>query len=149
MSDLPDYTEALIARRPIVVRRRVLWSDCDPARIVYTGRIFDYVSSAYGWFLREVLNEGEPLAASGLGTPMKAMSLEFHAMLWPDDWFEMTVRVTGIRTRTFDLEVTSKSDKGTALFSGKVSPIFVSDSTKVSCDIPDPFRAKLEHYQSA
>lgn len=149
MSDLPEYVEALVSRRPVIVRRRVLWAECDPARVVYTGRFFDYLSSAYGWFLKAVLNERGSLASLGLGTPMKAVALEFHSMLRPDDWFGMTVRVTDIRTRTFDLEVTARSDERTPVFTGRISPIFVDDATKASCAIPDAFRDKLERYRSS
>ena len=147
MSDEPDYVEALVSRVPVVVRRRVLWSECDPARVVYTGRFFDYLSAAYAWFLRSVLNQGDTLAAAGLGTPMKAVSIEFHGMLWPDDWFEMTVCVVAIRTRTFDLQVAARSDVGKPVFTGTLSPIIATDATKTSCPIPQPFRDKLERYR--
>ena len=79
---------------------------------------------------------------------MKAVSLEFHDMLWPDDWFEMTVRILEIRSRTFDLQVAARSDGGKAVFTGRVSPIFVSDATKTSCAIPDAFRQKLDLYMA-
>ena len=148
MTEHLEYAEALIARRPVTVRRRVLWAECDPARIVYTGRFFDYISAAYHWFLRTVLNEGEPLASFGLSTPIKAVTLEFHHVLRPDDWFEMVVRVSEIRTRTFDVEIAAKLNENLA-FTGRISPIFVDDATKVSCPIPEVFRNKLEVYRSA
>lgn len=146
MSEPEDYAEALLSVRPIVMRRRVLWSECDPARVVYTGRFFDYIFSAYGWFLRRVLNEGGTLDSLGLGTPMKAVSLEFHRMLRPDDWFEVTLTVEEIRTRSFDLGATARLD-GEPAFSARISPIFVNDQTKTSEPIPAAFREKLEAYR--
>ena len=140
------YTEALVSVRPIVMRRRVLWSECDPARVVYTGRFFDYLFSAYGWFLRHVLNEGETLESLGLGTPIKAVSLEFHHMLRPDDWFEVTLKVEEIRTRSFDVSATARLDGGVLAFAGRISPIVVHDLTKKSEPIPAAFRTKLESY---
>lgn len=143
-----DYVEALICRRPIIVRRRVVWSECDPAGVVYTGRFCDYAASAYGWFLRSVMNEGATLASSGFGTPMKAVSFEFHRMLWPDDWFNMTVRVTAIRNRSFDIEVDALSDDKEPIFTASLAPIFIDNLAKASCAIPDLFRQKLDQYQN-
>ena len=94
-----------------------------------------------------MLNEGEPLAASGLGTPIKAIAVEFHHMLWPDDWFTMTVALADVRTRTFDLEIAGRNDHGQPVFTGRLSPIFVDDATKASCAIPDAFRRKLDLYR--
>ena len=147
MSEPLEFAEALVSVRPIVMRRRVLWSECDPARVVYTGRFFDYIFSAYGWFLRRVLNEGGALDGLGLGTPMKAVSLEFHHMLRPDDWFEVTLEVEEIRTRSFDVGATARLDGGEVAFTGRISPIVVHDLTKKSEPIPPAFRAKLEAYR--
>lgn len=147
MSEPLEYAEALLSVRPIVVRRRVLWSECDPARVVYTGRFFDYIFSAYGWFLRRVLNDGETLDSHGLGTPMKAVSLEFHKMLRPDDWFEITLEVEAIRTRSFDLNALARTEGGEPAFNARISPIIVNDRTKKSEPIPAAFRGKLEAYR--
>ncbi|QYE36372.1 acyl-CoA thioesterase [Polymorphobacter sp. PAMC 29334] len=149
MSEPPEYVEALLSVRPIIMRRRVLWSECDPARVVYSGRFFDYMFSAYSWFLRRVMNDGETLDSHGLGTPMKAVSLEFHKMLRPDDWFEITLEVEGIRTRSFDLRALARLDGGELAFTGRISPIFVNDLTKTSQPMPAAFREKLESYQTS
>jgi acyl-CoA thioesterase FadM len=144
-----DYVEALVARRPITVRRRVLWSECDPAQVVYTARFVDYMSAAYNWFCREVINTSDrKLSDVGLGMPMKGLSLEFHRMLWPDDWFEMVVQVTDIRTRTFDTRVNATTLDGLKVFTGRMSPIFINDRTKEGVLIPDYARELLEEYQS-
>lgn len=149
MTEPHEYAEALLSVRPIVMRRRVLWSECDPARVVYTGRFFDYIFSAYGWFLRRVLNDGETLDSYGLGTPMKAVSLEFHRMLRPDDWFEVTLVIEAIRTRSFDLTALARLDGGELAFNARISPIFVNDSTKTSEAIPAAFRERLETYRKS
>ncbi len=150
MSEGIDYIEALIHRRPVTVRRRVLWSECDPAQVVYTGHFFDYLASCYGWFRRVVLEAGvETLGASGLGLPLKAVSLEFHRMLRPDDWFEMVLAVIDVRTRTFDVEVRGRTLEGTPVFAGRLSPIVVDDVSKRSAEIPRWLREVLEEYRAA
>ena len=149
MTEVVDYVEALTSTRPVTVRRRVLWSECDPAQVVYTGRFFDYLASCHVWFLRAVLNAGgTPLTAAGLGTPMKAVSLEFHRMLRPDDWFEMVWRVTAVRTRTFDAEVAARTLDGVPVFTGRLSPILVDQATQRGVPIPAAVRVLLENYRS-
>ncbi len=148
MTEPLDYMESLICEAPIVMRRRVQWSECDPAQVVYSGRFLDYSFAAYAWFQRRVLNHGESLASLGLGTPMKAVSLVFHKMLRPEDWFEVTLRLETIRTRSFDMRVEARMEGGDLSFEGKISPVFVDDKSKASQPIPPQFRAKLEAYQT-
>lgn len=144
LADLP-FSEALVSRRPFVVRRQVVWGECDPAGVVYTPRFADYLVSAFQWFLRyELANTG--LAELGIGTPMKAMSLEFHRMLKPGDWFDMRVAVTAVRTRTFDLDVQATGDDGRLHFAGLLTPIMLDNEKGVGVEIPDATRARLQTY---
>lgn len=39
-------TEQVLSERPLVIRRRVKWGDCDPAGVVYTPMFSEYVISA-------------------------------------------------------------------------------------------------------
>ncbi|WP_323034718.1 acyl-CoA thioesterase [Pararhodobacter sp.] len=64
---------------------RVTWGDCDPAKIVYTGRIPGFALDAInawwehhlgsGWFQMELDHN--------LGTPFVHMSLDFRAPITP------------------------------------------------------------------
>ncbi len=145
-----DYTERLVSRLPVTVRRRVLWGECDPAQVVYTPRFSDYLIAAFLWFQRIILDAGAPtLADANLSTPMKAMALEFHRTLRPDDIFEMTVLIGDIRSRTFDLDVTARTPAGETLFIGRMSPIFINRDQFKGVEIPSPFRERLEYYRAA
>lgn len=139
------FTEALVSRRPVVVRRQVQWGECDPAGVVYTPRFADYLVAAYLWFVRCELSD-VGLTDLGIGTPMKAMRLEFHRMLAADDWFEMCVRVSGVRTRTFDLEVEGAADDGRLCFAGLITPIMFDNQSRVGVAIPEAARARLVAY---
>ena len=146
MTSLPS--EALISRAPVIVRRRVKWGECDPAGVVYTPRFADYAIAAFEHFVAELV--GNPmqarLAAADLGLPMKAMSFEFRRSLWPDQEFEMTVKVTGIRTRTFDLQVDGASLDGSSVFEILMSPICIQASNRTSIAIPSFLRERLAEY---
>jgi acyl-CoA thioester hydrolase len=134
--------------RLVVVRETVKWGDCDPAGVVYTPRFADYAVSAYHHFLGKML--GNPLqkrlAELDLGLPMKAMSFEFRRFLRPDQTFDMTVRVAGVRTRTFDLRIEGTDDGGESCFAALMSPICIKPQARTSIPIPDDLRQRLLSY---
>ena len=147
---LLDATEQVVQRVPLRVRRRVKWSECDPAGVVYTGRFCDYVLSAFELFMRHLLDlpEHEARERLGFGTPAKALSLEFLASLRPDDEFEMTVRVAAIRIHTFVLEIDAHNLTGRGLFRATLTPILIGhDDRTRSIELPDLLRASLERYR--
>jgi acyl-CoA thioester hydrolase len=151
-SDL-DYSEKMISTLPVVVRRRVKFGECDPAGVVYTPVFSEYALSTYQWFLQAML--GGPMFAAmkrvGFDSPIKALTLEFRDMLVTEQVFDMTCRVTDIRTRTFDVEITGRStaEKPHDIYVAKLTPIMLSRSERRSIAIPDELRRKLEAYRSA
>ena len=148
-----DYSEKMISTLPVVVRRRVKFGECDPAGVVYTPVFSEYSLSAFQWFLAVMLGGPmwQELKRADLDSPIKAITLEFRNMLVTEQVFDMGCRVTEIRSRTFDLEVTGRSttEKPHDLFVGKVTPIMLSRSAKKSIEIPAALRQKLEQYRSA
>lgn len=150
MSLVPDnmIQERLLSKSPVIVRRRVRWGECDPAKVVYTPRFADYLAAAYGWFSRIIM--ADLLVAddgSRLDTPMKAIALEFHHVLRPDDLFDMTVHVVEVRQRTFDLLIIARSPDKEARFEGRMSPIIVDKNFR-SVDMPARLKEALLAYQT-
>src|SRR5271170_316903 len=131
---------------PFSIRRRVKWGDCDPAGVVYTPRFSDYVVEVFLEFSAHLIGSPlqEKLRELDLGLPAKAITLEFKRSLWPDQVFDMSVRVGPIRTRTFDLSIRATTPEGIPLFDATLSPICVRPETRESCAIPDLLRQKLE-----
>ena len=139
--------ERLLSHCPVIVRRRVSWGECDPAKVVYTPRFADYLAAAYFWFGRIVLADTLKLNdGSRLATPMKALTLEFHHVLRPDDLFDMTVGVVEIRTRTFDVLVTARSPDGAPRFVGRMTPIAI-DANFHGVPLPPSARDALFAYR--
>ena len=146
--DDDDLGERLISRAPVVVRRRVLWGDCDPAQVVYTPRFADYGASAVQWFWRVVLGAERPeLVSEGLITPIKHMTFTFEHVLKPGDLFDMTVYLSAIRNRTFDLLIDARGRDGSPRFAASFTPILVSTQSYVSKPIPPSVREALETYR--
>ncbi|PTN43322.1 hypothetical protein DAI43_33635 [Achromobacter xylosoxidans] len=110
-------TEYVLSETPFIVRRRVKWGDCDPAGVVYTVTFGEYVLSAAELFYGHLFN-GTPQRIKdehGFGTPTRALSFDFQASLWPDEEFDMCVRVEEIRTRTYTLHVAGTPQAETRL----------------------------------
>jgi acyl-CoA thioester hydrolase len=141
--------EAVTSRRPVTIRRRVRWGECDPAGVVYTPRFADYAVSAMEHFIASLV--GDPpqarLLEMRLGLPMKGMAFEFRRSLLSEQDFDMIVRVSAMRIRTFDLQVEGRSLDGESLFLVTMSPICVEPVARKSLAIPAELRQLLEDYQ--
>jgi len=147
-----NFLDKLVARRPVIVHRRILWGDCDPAGVVYTPRFGDYFTSARDWFLRAGigLHEEARPEFGGIGFPMRALAYDFQSFLTADDVIEMTVLITAISRRTFTLKVvaTALPARKTAFFATGTQVCF--DRTKrAAIAIPEEIAAALEDYQNA
>lgn len=133
-----DSYESVLSRRPFVLRRRVRWSDCDPAGVVYTGKFTEYVLNAVTLFQAE-LSHGQPKdwrSSLGVDTPCKAMALEFHRALWPEEEFELHLDIPEVREHGYDLRIEAALPDGTRVFSARFSPICIRRDARVRAPIP-------------
>jgi acyl-CoA thioesterase FadM len=144
-------TEAIINERPLIIRRRVKWGDCDPAGVVYTPVFSEYVISSAELFYGSLFGSTPQKAKhqQGFGTPTRALAFDFRLSLRPDDEFDMTVAVAAINTRTFVLSITGRTLAGDVIFVATLTPVCVARDERRSIDIPAEFRARLRAYQQA
>lgn len=147
-----DYSEKMISTRPVIVRRRVKFGECDPAGVVYTPVFSEFSLSAYQWFVSALL--GGPMFQEmkriGFDSPVKALTFEFQSMLEVEQVFDMICLVTDIRHRTFDVQITGRSTTATPheIFIARLTPITMSRSERQSIEIPYEFRQQLESYRA-
>ena len=144
--------ERLLSRQPLVVQRRVRWSDCDPAGVVYTGKFTEYLLSAMNHVFDTLAAERrffEWLKELGVDTPCKGLELEFQGALWPDDLFEMHCAVSDIREHSFDVRVEAVQADGRRIFAGRFSPICISRDVRRRVPIPPPLRDALQRLRPA
>jgi acyl-CoA thioester hydrolase len=144
-------TEHVIGELPLVIRRRVKWGECDPARVVYTVTFSEYVISAAELFYGCVFGTPPQVAKEkfGFGTPTRALTFDFRSSLRPDDEFDVTVTVGDIRTHTYVLHIAAHTPGGKAVFFADLTPICVARGERRAIEIPAPFRSALEKYQAA
>lgn len=141
--------EYLLSERPLIVRRRVKWGECDPAGVVYTATFADYVISAAELFYGALFGTTPQRAKSelGFGTPSRALSFDFVRSLRPDEEFDMTVRVAEVHTRTYVLDIAATMPNGEPVFNARLTPVCVARPERRSIDIPPAFRQALLDYQ--
>lgn len=145
---MDDFTEKLISERPVIVRRRVLWGECDPAGVVYTPRFGDYFAVGRYWFLRAGLGfvDNPHPDRPGLGFPMRALSFDFRSFLAAEDVFDMTVRATAMSRRTFTIEVSATHLSGQVAFVATGTQMCLDQRTKSAITLPDHVVAALREH---
>lgn len=139
--------ESVISRVPFRVRRRVRWSECDPAGVVYTGKFVDFMLGAVNLFYANLLDTPYRDFARTLGvdTPCRGLDMDFRGALWPEDEFTMTVTVAALRQSTFDLRVRAAQDDGREVFVARFTPICIPrGAERKSMPIPPAYREALQ-----
>ena len=145
--------EYVLRESPFTVRRRVRWSECDPAGVVYAGNYPGFLSSAIEWFRRHLGVGGyDHLGpARTYQTPAKALGLVYMSSLWPDDIFDIVLFVGEVRTRTSEVLAEAKrADNGQPVFAGRLTSIYVSaEDRKQTVPVPDDIRQILATYRDS
>jgi len=85
-------------------RRKVMFKDCDPARIVFYPRYFEMLNDTVECFFDEVL--GCPFEAlhRGHAVPTARIDTQFKAPSRLGDWLDITLRCTRLGRSALDLE---------------------------------------------
>ena len=139
--------ECVIERTPFKVRRRVHWSECDPAGVVYTGRFVDFLLGAVDLFYANLSDDRsyrDTIKGLGVDTPCRGLDIDFRGALWPDDEFVMIVGVAAIRHSSFDLRIHALQHGGREIFLGRFTSICIpATGERHSTAIPKELREAL------
>ena len=121
---------------------RVTWGDCDPAKIVYTGRI--------PWFALDAINAWWEAHLGGgwyqleldrnVGTPFVHMSLDFRAPITPRHRLICEVQPLKLGTSSITFGVNGFQD-GTLCFEGRFVSVFITADKFEKRDAPEDIRA--------
>lgn len=123
---------------------RPTWGDCDPAKIVYTGRIPSFCLDAInafldhhlggGWFIQELDND--------MGMPFVSMTIDFRAPVTPRHDLDLSVWPGRLGTTSVTFHVEGRQD-GTLCFEGRFTEVFTQASTFEKQPIPAHIREIL------
>ncbi|MEG0858649.1 MAG: thioesterase family protein [Pseudomonas sp.] len=130
----------------VIVKRKVLFGDCDPEGIVYTPR--------FSYFAIEAIHDALTVWLSGPGLrtllgfdllpPARAFSLEFlHPVTW-DDELSMTVSVANVGLHSFTFLVEGSVASGALAFTSSLTHVCVSPVTRDVIEVPEKLRALLQ-----
>ena len=137
--------DAAIAKH-FVEKRTILFGECDPAGILYTPRICEYIVEGALRFLSDSL--GEPferyMFARDLTLPARNLTVDFLRPLTWDDEIEVRAGLSEVRTHAYTVQVTAFEKSGQVAFSGKVTQVCVNRETRAIAPIPGEFRAALQ-----
>ncbi len=137
--------------RPFSVKRTVKWGDCDPAGIIYTPRVFDYlVESLEAWF-REVVGVSwmELNWEMNMGMPMVRVECDFVRAPRPDQEIEVEVRVRKLGAASVTYALTGHDGAGQHYFRATLVGCFIARPDFKPTRVPDEFRARIAAYQAA
>lgn len=124
----------------------MLFGDCDPAGILYTPTIANYLVEACLAFLTERL--GAPVERTmfnqGVSLPARAMNIEFlRSMTW-DDIIHIEVAVESLRTRSLSLAIHGRNDAGETAFRGELAMVCISTVNRKAVTMPAALKRALE-----
>jgi len=130
----------------VVIKRKILFGDCDPEGIVYTPR--------FSYFAVEATHEALSVWLQGPGLktlmgfdilpPARALSLEFlHPVTW-DDELTMNVSVADVGEHSFSFIVEGFIKNEIPVFTAKLTHVCVAQDTKKVVMVPERLRALLQ-----
>ena len=130
----------------IIIKRKVLFGDCDPEGIVYTPR--------FSYFAVEAIHDALSVWLDGPGLrtlmgfdilpPARAFSLEFlHPVTW-DDELSMKVTVDNIGEHSFSFLIEGSIAAGIIVFTANLTHVCISPETKKIVHVPDKLRVLLQ-----
>ncbi len=130
----------------IIIKRKILFGDCDPEGIVYTPR--------FSYFAVEAIHEALDIWLNGPGLrtlmgfdilpPARAFSLEFlHPLTW-DDEISMQVTVDAIGEHSFSFLVEGFISKNRMAFKANLTHVCISPETKEVVKVPEKLRELLQ-----
>lgn len=134
---------------PCIYTRKPQWSDTDAARVIFTGRIADYIVEAIDHFMGEVVGYRwfEMNLDMGVGTPFVSVSFDVFKPITPRMTLNCAVFVeqVGNSSVTFRIDIYDQDEH--LLVTGKTVNVFVDSEALTKTEIPQEFRTRLESYQ--
>ena len=131
----------------LLSRRMVKWGDCDPAGILYTPRVFDYITEAVEAWYHEV--GGVPwmeMIGNGQGAPTVHTSVDFRTPMDPGLELAISVLLEKVGSTSLCFRILGDGVDGTRHFEGRLVSVFIDFATRRPIPIPDELRGRAEAY---
>ncbi len=135
---------------PFMLKRRIAWGDCDPARIYYTPRAVDCaVEAIEAWYEAVLGLSWVDLAERyALDAPFVQVDCDYRRPLVAGQIANLQVWVTEVGHSTVTFVVVGEDGDGILCFLARLVGGFVEQSNNASMPIPTQFRQSIENYQA-
>ena len=129
-----------------VHERTILFGECDPAGILYTPRICEYVVESALLFLTTILKEPfeRYIFAQSMSLPARNLEVDFLRPLTWDDQIQLYASVSEVRKHAYTILISATNENDETAFTGKLTQICVSTTDKRITAIPEKLRTALE-----
>jgi YbgC/YbaW family acyl-CoA thioester hydrolase len=135
-------------QRTIALKRRVTWSDADPAGIMNSARAFDYSVEVIEEFYRRVLGWGfgELIEKHGMGVPMVHVEADYFAPLPQGKTVTLTAVLEKLGHSSVAWRVEARRADRKIAFRVRAVTSFIRNDGFRSAAIPMAWRKKLSRY---
>lgn len=132
--------------RHFIEKRKILFGECDPAGILYTPRICEYVVESALLFLTNILEEPfeRYIFGQSMTVPARNLNVDFRKPLTWDDQIELFAQIAELRHHAYTIEIIAFNEAGDKAFGGRITQVCVSTDTKKPAKIPAKLRSALE-----
>lgn len=135
-----------MSERHFVHERTILFGECDPAGILYTPRICEYVVESALLFLTVILKQPfeRYMFAQSMSLPARNLDVDFLKPLTWDDKIMLYASVGEVRKHAYTILITALNENDETAFTGKLTQVCVSTENKAIATIPERLLAALE-----
>lgn len=136
---------------PFSYRRRVAFGDCDPARIYYTPRAFDYCVEAIGAWWESTLSVSwtDLLARRGLEVRFSRAEFEFLRPLTAGQRVEVRIRVPETGRTRLTFRATGAGESGEPHFRAILTAGLVDRTREGEVPVPAAERERIVRYEAS
>jgi len=129
-----------------IEERKILFGECDPAGILYTPRICEYVVESALLFLTTILEQPfeRYIFSQSMSLPARNLDVDFLRPLTWDDRINLYASVADVRKHAYTIEIAAINAQGEPAFRGRITQVCVSTDRKSITPIPAKLRAALE-----
>ncbi len=130
--------------KTFTIKRRINFYDCDPAGIIFFSRVFDFAHSAYELLIQSVEKQVDYWNNNNFVVPIIRSEANYIKPMKYEDEIMINVRVSELRSSSFELSYNMENDKGELLCIVKTVHVFVNKQNWGKMEIPEYIKQSLE-----
>lgn len=126
------------------IKRRINFYDCDPAGIIFYSRVFEFAHSAYELLIQSIVKQEDYWNNDKYVVPIIRTEANYIKPMKYEDEIMINVRVSELRSSSFELSYNMENEVGDLLCSVKTVHVFVNKQSWNKIDIPEMIKSELE-----